>query len=77
MTRERKWEWEVWRDDGRIRYFPTFEAAEKYARSCVAVLDDRGFARPVTIHRNFHEVAQVVMDGAGRLWTDVVDSILI
>ncbi len=73
----RKWEWEVWRDDCRIRYFPTFEEAEKYARSYVAVPDDRGFARPVTIHRNFHTVANVSMDGAGRVWTDVTDSVLI
>lgn len=72
----RKWLWEVWRDDCRIRYFPTLEAAERYAHGYVAVPDERGYARRVTIHRNFHTVAEVRMDGAGRVWTDVIDGAL-
>jgi len=31
VKRARKWLWEVWRDDCRIIYFPTLEAAERYA----------------------------------------------
>lgn len=73
MKRKRTWIWEVWHDSCRIRYFPTLEAAERYAHSYVAVPDERGFARRVTIHRNFHTVAEVRMSGDGRVWTDVLD----
>ena len=73
MSRQRTWHWEVWRDDCHIIYFPTLAAAERYAHRYVAVADERGFARGAAIHHDFHEVATVRMDGAGRVWTDVID----
>lgn len=76
MTSGRKWLWEVWRDDGHVRRFPTLQAAERYAHRYVKLPDERGYVRHVSIHHDFHTVAEVRMDGAGRVWTDVVDGAL-
>ena len=54
------------------RRFRSFDAAERWARQKVRQLDSRGFAERATILRNFQEVAVVRLDGADRVWTDLV-----
>lgn len=63
----RKYRWEVW-DDSHVRYFPTLAAAERWAHRHVAATE-----RGVEICCEFHTVADVRLDGAGRVWTDVID----
>jgi len=63
--------WEVHhRNDWRC--FRTFEAAERWARQQVAMLDDRGFAETAEIWTwDDGVVAEVRMSGDGRVWTDI------
>ena len=67
------WQWKVWLDDCHVRHFPTLQAAERYAHRYVACTDERGFARRAAIHHNFRHVADVRLDAAGHVWTDVLD----
>ena len=67
--------WSVWRDDGRRAWFPTFEAAERYARAYVAQSAADKFSRRAEIHDGMgsvaRSVAEVRLDGANRVWTDI------
>lgn len=78
MSGKRKHPFEVCRENGAAAYFPTLEAAERYAHKYVAnSVDARGFAKRVEISREFHTIAEVRMDGSGRVWTDAKDCELI
>ncbi len=68
-------DWMVWlRDGDHGRPFPTFEEAERYARRYVATTDNGDTA---SIWHADKTVARVSMDSAGRVWTDVLDPVLI
>lgn len=59
--------WQSWTDDGCHRTHKSFDAAERHARKIVRA------GNQVEITRGFHAVARVVVDGADRVWTDVID----
>ena len=63
--------WSVWREDGRRASFPTFEAAERYARAYVAASAANEYASTAAIHDGMCVVAEVRLDGANRVWTDI------
>jgi hypothetical protein len=66
-----KYRFSVWLDDRAPRWFPTFEAAERYARRAVAASASDTFAIRADISEVFHTVATVRLDGADRVWTDM------
>lgn len=67
---KRRHKWEVWDDyECRIRYFPTLAAAERWAHRHVAATERSS----VALCHQCHVVAHVRLDGAGRVWTDVID----
>lgn len=54
--------------DMNVRYFPTFGAAERYAKRHVE------HGNPIEITRGFHTIANVKLDALDRVWVDVVDT---
>lgn len=68
-------------DNGKLRYFPSFEAAEKWAHFYVAQSRHDDFPQSVVLYdagdracneeRSDVVVAWVRLDGADRVWTDM------
>lgn len=56
---------------GKERYFPTFEAAERWARWYVAESAQSEFPEWVAIYEGGQPRACVRLDGAERVWTDM------
>lgn len=58
-------------DNGKLRYFPSFEAAEKWAHFYVAQSRHDDFPQSVVLYDAGDTVAWVRLDGAERVWTDM------
>jgi hypothetical protein len=56
---------------GHLREFPDFAAADRYARGYVRA--NNGASGSLRIVLDHAIVAYVEMDGAGRVWTDMLD----
>lgn len=56
---------------GDYRHFRTFESAERWARKVVFDSRKDRFAERATIYLNAMPWAEVRMDGAERVWTDL------
>jgi hypothetical protein len=71
------WPWLVETSDGRVRHFPTFEAAERWARKAVAKSGSERFAIDADIFGPDERTslrrqrASVRLDGCDRVWTDL------
>jgi hypothetical protein len=77
MAKPPKYRFQVCLDDG-LRWFRTFEAAERYAHRYVAAsVDARGFSKRLDITHDLYRVAVVRMDALDRVWTDVIATELI
>ena len=61
----------VMTSDGKLRYFPTFEAAERWSRRFVAESGKSEFSERAVIYSEEACLAEVCLDGADRVWTDM------
>jgi hypothetical protein len=66
--------WLVTVDDGvQMRYFATFQSAEKWAKKrSLELFDETGFSRFIDIGWYYSTVARIKVDPLNRVWTDII-----
>lgn len=74
MQEKRKRDYAALTGCGKYRVFADFSSAERWARGLVASSRNDQFAKRVSLYLGNTPVAEVMLDGAGRVWTDIKES---